>query len=198
MRRILSMVVLLAGATYSVAQAGPVNHTGGLIEAAVTYTPAYAKVSNTSCNCFWFQGGTVDVAIPLRGSLSVDFNVTGEHTTGLSGISMDKVDYLIGPRWSFDLFKKRESRHRSELFAEALAGAVRGFNGIFPESGSSTTSASSYAVQLGGGHDLALRSGVGLRLAEADYVRSGLPNNGSDTQNDLRLATGVYFRFGRR
>ena len=36
----------------------------------------------------------------------------------------------------------------------------------------------------------------GVRLLEADYVRTSLPNNASNTQNDLRLAFGVIWHIG--
>lgn len=198
MRKTLLLVVLLAGATFSPAQSMPAtNREGGAIEAAITYAPTYAKISNTSCNCFWFQGGAAEVAIPLRAKLAVVGNVTGQHATGITN-ELNKVDYVAGPRYSFAIpYRHFERMKKSRLFVEALAGAVHATNGIFPEAGSSESSATSYALQLGGGDDLALRSRFGLRLFEADYVRSGLPNNGSNSQNDVRFATGFYYKFGK-
>jgi hypothetical protein len=35
-----------------------------------------------------------------------------------------------------------------------------------------------------------------VRLLEADYVRTQLPNNYSQSQNDVRLAFGVTYHFG--
>jgi hypothetical protein len=34
-----------------------------------------------------------------------------------------------------------------------------------------------------------------FNFQEADYVRSTLPNGGSNTQHDLRLAAGISFHF---
>ena len=36
-----------------------------------------------------------------------------------------------------------------------------------------------------------------LRLIEADYVRTQLPNGGNNQQNTLRLASGINFHLGR-
>lgn len=45
--------------------------------------------------------------------------------------------------------------------------------------------------------NLLLSKSLGVRLFEADYVRSSLPNDASNTQNDLRLAAGVTWHIGR-
>jgi hypothetical protein len=34
-------------------------------------------------------------------------------------------------------------------------------------------------------------------LLEADYVRTWLPNNGSNSQNDLRLSFGIAYHIGK-
>jgi hypothetical protein len=74
---------------------------------------------------------------------------------------------------------------------------VHGFDGKFPAGSGTTATANSFAYQLGGGYDLALVRGFGLRVVEVDYFHSALPNNGSGTQNDIRLAFGVSYHIGR-
>ncbi len=56
-----------------------------------------------------------------------------------------------------------------------------------------TTSANSFAVQAGGGVNLYLTRSFGIRLLQADYVRTTLPNAAANTQNDLRLAFGITY-----
>lgn len=68
---------------------------------------------------------------------------------------------------------------------------------MFPTTSGTTATANSFAYQLGGGYDLALVRGFGLRVVEVDYFHSALPNNGSGTQNDIRLAFGVSYHIGR-
>jgi hypothetical protein len=53
-------------------------------------------------------------------------------------------------------------------------------------------------MQTGGGFNLLLSKSFGLRLLQVDYARTTLPNNASNTENDLRLAFGVIWRIGRR
>jgi len=43
--------------------------------------------------------------------------------------------------------------------------------------------------------DITIRKRFGVRLLEVDYVHTSLPNNGSNSQNDLRLSAGFSFRF---
>jgi outer membrane protein OmpA-like peptidoglycan-associated protein len=77
-----------------------------------------------------------------------------------------------------------------------LFGYVHGFDGLYPAAGATTDSASSFALEAGGGLNLLLTKHFGLRLLEADYVRDELPNATTDSQNDLRLAFGVTYHLG--
>jgi hypothetical protein len=79
------------------------------------------------------------------------------------------------------------------VFGEALAGAVRGFGGVFPKPTGLDTKASSFTYQVGGGWDITIKKHIAIRVFEADYVRSYLPNSGGDTQGHLRLAFGVTY-----
>jgi hypothetical protein len=72
---------------------------------------------------------------------------------------------------------------------------VHSFNTVIPTSADVVGATSSFVFQVGGGMDLPLRKGIGIRLFEADYVRSTLPNAGNSTQNDLRLAADISFHF---
>ena len=159
---------------------------------AITYTPERAKIVDTSCACFWFQGGSADAAFTFYRGWGVAANLTGQHASDLAGSgSVGKIVYLVGPRYTFSV------RHGSRLFGEALLGGVHGFDGAFPSSSGTTPTANSFASQFGGGFDLSLARGFGLRVVEVEYFHSSLPNNGSGTQNDLRLAFGVSYHMGR-
>ena len=52
----------------------------------------------------------------------------------------------------------------------------------------------SLALQVGGGVDLGLTRHFGIRVFQADWVRTQLPNGTTDVQNTLRLGAGVVFR----
>jgi hypothetical protein len=84
-----------------------------------------------------------------------------------------------------------------QLYGQGLFGGVHAFNGVFPASSGTTSSAGSFALQVGGGMNLFFSKSFGVRLLEMDYVRTALPNSASNTQNDLRLACGVLWHIGR-
>ena len=143
---------------------------------------------------FWLKGGAVDVAVPIYRHLSIAGNFSGAHVSNVvnPGVNLGKISYLAGPRYTFS----RSSR--VSLFGEGLFGGTHGFDSIFPTSSGLTPTANSYAIQLGGGTDIRVGGGFGLRALEVDYVRTGLPNNGANNQNDLRLAFGASYQFSRK
>jgi outer membrane immunogenic protein len=167
-------------------------HLGGPT-VAITYNLERAKIAGTGSGGFWLQGGGGDIALPIYKGLSLAGSVNGEHASNIRpGVNLSKVTYLAGPRYTF------AARSHMQLFGEGLFGAAHGFDSLFPTSTGVTSTASSYAIQLGGGLDIAMRGGLGLRALEADYVRTGLPNNGNNSQNDLRLAFGLSYQLGRK
>lgn len=171
------------------------------IDVAVTYVAERAKVATIDCGCFWLNGGSTDVAFTFFHGLGVAANLTGEHASDIqSGVDLDKVMFAVGPRYTYSLEKWKNrylGSHGIAVFGEGLIGGVHGFNSVFPSSKGIQGAASSFAIQVGGGMDLRVSKTVGIRAFEADYVRSTLPNNGDDVQNDLRLAGGISFHFRR-
>jgi outer membrane protein OmpA-like peptidoglycan-associated protein len=96
--------------------------------------------------------------------------------------------FLAGPRLSlrrFDYFVP---------FAEFLLGA--GHSGV-PMTGTSGQSA--FALVAGGGVDVVLTRNIAWRFAQIDYLMtnfSGSSVGGNARQDNLRLGTGIVFRFG--
>lgn len=155
---------------------------------AVTYDLERSKTSASGVG-FWLQGGGVDAAVPLYKGLSVAGNFRGDHASNIQpGVNLGQLSYMAGPRYTFGL-------PHVQVFGEGLFGGVHGFDSLFPAAGGVTNTANSYAMQLGGGLDIALRHGFGLRALEIDYVRTALPNNGTNTQNSLGLAFGLSYHF---
>jgi hypothetical protein len=174
------------------------------VDIGVTYVAERAKIASVSCGCFWLQGGSADGAVTLYRGLGVAVNFAGEHSSNIaSGVDLNKFSLVAGPRytletgrWTTHIFG---SKHASSVFGEALFGYARGFDSLFPSStGGTKTSARSIAMQIGGGLNVGLTKHFGLRAFEVDYVRTSLPNNSADTQNDLRLAIGVVYHIRGR
>lgn len=198
-------IVLLAGACLLAALCAsaqvtqpPMKRSTTSLDVAFTYSPERAQIVPGNC-CFWLQGAAVDAALTTPSGLGIAANLSGEHTSNvLPGVDINKVTYLLGPRFTRAVWSgqsRGSDKRRLQLFGEALVGGVHGFNGIYPAPGASTTSATAFAFQAGGGVNFYLSHHFGLRLAEADYVRTTLPNNSSDIQDDLRLAFGVTVHF---
>ena len=61
--------------------------------------------------------------------------------------------------------------------------------------GAASSSANSLALQIGGGMDLAIKHRFLLRVFEADWLRTALPNADTNVQNSIRLGAGAVVRF---
>ena len=172
-------------------------------DVALTFTTDRAKIASTSCDCLWLQGGSLDASVPIFRGLGVAANLSGEHAANIApGVDLSTVAFVAGPRYTFSTTRWTsrvpELRHGTSIFGEALYGGARGFDGAFITLGGPKGNASSLALQFGGGVDIGLARGFGVRAFEADYVRTTFRNFNNNTQNDLRLAAGVTYRLGRR
>jgi hypothetical protein len=148
---------------------------------------------------FWFKGGGADAAVTLWKGLGIAASLTGDTTLNLApNMSVHKLTYLGGPRYTCTAWKSQAGaadQRRLQIFLQGLFGATHGFDGFYPTSPAPTTSANSFAVQAGGGLNLYLTRSLGIRLLEADYVHTALPNGAANTQNDMRLSFGVTYHF---
>ncbi|HXB61569.1 MAG TPA: hypothetical protein VNU94_01805 [Acidobacteriaceae bacterium] len=170
-------------------------------DVAITFDAEHSRVARPNGNGFWLKGGSADAAATFWKGLGLAANFTGERTdNAANGVALSKFAYMFGPRYTLDTAKYTDrylDKHDMRLFGEALFGGVHGFDSIFPAASGVSSSANAFSMQLGGGVDVALAEGFSVRALEVDYVRTSLPNAGSNTQNDLRLAFGVSYRFGK-
>jgi hypothetical protein len=199
MSRTFWVAALLAGvfAFGPVAQAQQESQPLG-VDLALTYTAERAKIANTDCGCFWLQGGSVNGGVTLFRGLGIAANLTGEHSSDIApGVDLNKIAFMAGPRYTLRTSRWTNSflhpRHGTSVFGEALFGTAHGFDSVFPTLSATTSSATAFSMQIGGGLNVALARGFGLRALEVDYVRTTLPNGASNTQNDLRLSFGVSY-----
>jgi len=195
--------LLLAGACLfaCISVSAQVTHAGVSqsnvsVDLAFTYSPERAQIVPSQC-CFWMHGGSVDAALNFGSGFGIAASFTGEHAATIApGVDVNKITSLVGPRYTFTTWSSQTTSgdtRRLQVFGQALFGSTYAFNGIYPAPGAPTTSASSFAIEAGGGINFNFSRHFGLRLAEAEYVRTELPNNGTNTQNDLRMACGVTF-----
>jgi len=160
------------------------------LEVAVLYNPLLSNV--TRANRFWMQGGSVQVDGKFWHGLGVEADISGFHTPNANNgsVGLDMVTATFGPRYQWS-----PAHHRCSFFGHALVGEANGFDSIFPGAAFASSSANGLALQLGGGFDLSVTHRFLMRVFEADWLRTELPNADTNVQNNIRLAAGVVVRF---
>ena len=189
----LASVCLVAAATAQQSQKKPAPASADL---SVTYAPERSEIVPGNC-CFWMQGGGADAAVTFWKGLGVSAALTGDHASAFApGADVNKIAYLGGPRYTYTAWSSHtnaEATPHYQIFGQGLFGGVHGFDGIYPTASSTTSSANAFSLQAGGGFNYFFTKSLGLRVLEVDYVRTQLPNNASNSQNDLRLSFGVTY-----
>ncbi len=167
------------------------------VDAAVTYTEQYSNLVSTPT--FWHSGGSVELSLQAYHGFGLAANVAGTQTNNAagSGVGLSLVTATFGPRYTY--YKPIGSEHKRSLaiFGQGLIGQAWGFDSYFPTTSGAITSDNSFALQTGGGVDLGLTRHLGVRVFQADWVRTQLPNGTTDVQNTLRLGAGILFRLPR-
>jgi hypothetical protein len=179
----------------------PVAQARVSTDLAATFAVERSQVSLVK-DSFWFKGGGADAAVTFWKGFGVAASLTGDTASNTTpGVDVSKIAFLAGPRYTYTAWRGQAgpaSQRRLQLFAQGLFGGAHALDGLYPASSGLATSASSFAVQAGGGVNLYLTRSFGVRLLQADYVRTNLPNAAANAQNDLRLAFGVTYHVGKR
>ena len=168
------------------------------VDLAVTYTEQYSNLVSTPT--FWHGGGSVEISAQYYRGFGLAGNIAGTQTgnAASSGVGLSLVTATFGPRYTFYHPFGAEKKKSLAVFGQGLVGSAWGFDSYFPSSSGATKDASSLALQVGGGVDLGLKRHLGVRLLQADWVRTQLPNGTTNVQNTLRLGAGVVFRIPQR
>lgn len=198
MVRLLAGALLIAAMTMTAgAQTSPDARgkqgafTADPLDLAVIYTASHSGLTSGQ-NGFWLQGGGAEVSARVWRGLSETGNITGLHVADSGdGVPVNLVIVSFGPRLSWQL--RRSSRHPLQLFGEGLFGVANGFSGVYPQAGGATDAAGSFALLVGGGVDYPLNHAFSLRLIQADWLRTQLPNATTNVQNNLLLGVGTVW-----
>jgi outer membrane protein OmpA-like peptidoglycan-associated protein/opacity protein-like surface antigen len=145
------------------------------------------------CQCFGMNGGYISAGLHLNRWLDIDGQVTGTHASNISILGQDLtlMSYMAGPKVSY--------RYRRLVpYAQALFGAAHGSDSYFPSGTSYSTTASSFALTGGGGLEYNLSPRFALRVVEAQYLHTSLPNGTDNSQNHLMLGAGLVIKFRGR
>ena len=96
-------------------------------------------------------------------------------------------DYLFGLRYS------HRSSHRFTPYVEGLAGGSNEISNY-----AFVQNSSGFAALGGVGVNHSISRLLAWNVVEADYIYSRIANASNNRQSDLRVKTGIYFRFGPR
>lgn len=190
--------MLLMGAIFTAAS-HPAHAQGtsstGNVSMALTYAASHSNhIDGTE---FWLQGGSLSTNAQFYRGLGIAASATGFHSGGDTvHAPLDLFTIAFGPSYTVEA-----GRHLS-VFGEALLGEAHGFHSVFSTGSGplpslvygTTDSANALALQTGGALDLRLRGHLAIRIVQVSYLRTQLPNGGSNLQQNLGIAAGFVLR----
>ncbi len=168
-------------------------------EVNVRYSEQISNAPPGNCGCFGLEGAAVDAAWGASGvgiargaafALAVDAGVEHAGSVGSAPYGLTLTTVTAGPRFWLPGGKLR-------IFGQVLLGVAHGSDSEFPHNNSLVPSASSFALDAGGGAERFIGQRFSIRLLQMDYVWTSLPNTTSDYQNNLRIGAGITLHFGR-
>jgi len=177
------------------AQSVPVRETGlgytqsAPFELTIGYSYLHANAPAGMCGCFSMNQGIGTFAYNGWRGFGAVADVSGGHVNNVSGTpqSISIINYLAGPRYSWKLGSSRYTP-----YGEVLAGGSTELSNY-----AYAQSLKGFAFMPGGGVKVRLRAHLGVNV-EAGWVHSEIANNANNRQNDIRIATGITFRFAPR
>ena len=189
-RSIVLLLVLAAVSGVLHAQALPSG--SGLddiprVEIGANYNYFHANAPPGQCGCFALNGGSGSVIVNLRPAWSgvADIAVAFANNVDNTQQNITIVNYLFGPRYT------RRTSSRFVPYGQILfGGAKENVNFEF------TINRNSFGLLGGGGVTTRLGRRLGLTIGDVSYVYTRIPNAKNNTQNNIRVATGVTYRFG--
>src|SRR5665213_2031234 len=158
----------------------------------------------------WMNGGSTSIAFNVNRYLGLvgDFGAytnsamqfTGGYTAAVDvdNANVAALTYLFGPRLSF------RKHDRITPFAQVLFGGVHANQVTLTGCTVNCTllpSQDSFAMTAGGGLDLRVHHHFAIRIIQAEYLMTRFASyttGTTGTQNDMRLSSGIVFRFGGR
>ena len=140
----------------------------------------------------WQEGSTIGLSGEFTDHWGASMSITGEHASNIAGgpFDLSTVTTVFGPRYTV-------VHNRTALYGETLIGESHGFDSYFPNKNGATASASSLALEIGGGVDLRLRPRIAIRALQINWLRTSFPNATTNIQNSLQFGGGIVFRLQR-
>ena len=160
-------------------------------EVFLGYSYMRANPSTSSADSFNLNGGSGSIAYYPLHWLGLTADLGGYHVGQIGSTNVDSTlsSYLFGPR------VRLPGTSHFKPFGQVLFGVAHA-TGSTGFAGAGTSNA--FAMAVGGGVDVPFTHHVGVRLLEVDYLPTWfreIPGGNRLVQSNLRVSTGVRFRF---
>jgi hypothetical protein len=185
---LLLVLASLSGVLHS--QAIPTGTERGVlprVEIGANYNYFHANAPPGQCGCFALNGGSGAVVVNLTRVWSgvADVAVAFANNVDNTRQNITIVNYLFGPRYT------RRTYSRFVPYGQVLfGGAKENVNFEF------TINRNSFGLLGGGGVTTRMGRRFGLTIGEVSYVYTRIPNAKNNAQNNIRVSTGITYRFG--
>ncbi len=137
---------------------------------SVTDSAEESQLAPGNSGCFWFRGAGADAGFTLR--KGVAGALTGEHVNQAPGMSIDKIAYVLGPRYTFCLVVPSCRAPAGAALRRVPSGRCARTQQHLPTAIGLTSSATSFAMQTGGGINAFVSKRFALRAIEVKYLRT--------------------------
>jgi outer membrane immunogenic protein len=157
------------------------------VEIGANYNYFHANAPPGQCGCFGLNGGSGLVVVNLTPTWSgvADIAVAFANNVDNTQQNITIVNYLFGPRYT------RRTSSRFVPYGQVLfGGAKENVNFQFD------INRNSFGLLGGGGVTTKISRRFGWTIGEVDYVYTRIPNAKNNTQNNIRIVTGITYRFG--
>jgi peptidoglycan-associated lipoprotein len=156
------------------------------LEFGANYNYFHANAPPGQCGCFSLNGGSGTVVYNITSRWAAVADLTVGHATNVDN-SLQNItifNYLFGPRYT------RRMRSRFVPYGQILlGGAKEDVNFEF------TINRNSFGLLAGGGVSTPLKHGFGITIGEVDWIHTRIPNAVNNSQNDIRVVTGITYHF---
>jgi outer membrane immunogenic protein len=186
---LLLVLAALAGVLHAQAVSLGMGEDIPRVEVGANYNYFHANAPPGQCGCFGLNGGSGTVIVNLTPVWSgvADIAVAFANNVDNTQQNITIVNYLFGPRYTW-----RNSSRFVPYGQVLFGGAKENVNFDF------TINRNSFGLLGGGGVTTKLGRRFGLTIGEVDYVYTRIPNAKNDTQNNIRISTGITYGFGAK
>lgn len=187
-----------------------------------TFTEQLTEMNNEGPTN-WIKGGSGDIGFTFFHGFGIAGNITGQHSPnvvrshvedGSFMADLGRFSYGVGPRYTFDASKytnKLSRGHNVRIFGQFLFGQTHSFNtyipyiethvvidpstGTYPPFGvyNYDTMNTCNSQEGGGGVDVNVWRNMSVRVIQASWIRTHMPDGRFNRQEDIRLGAGVAF-----